>query len=153
MLFRSQTSYVSPSDDIMSPCTKKLSDLKGKRFKKYDLFTGYGLYVPLMRYIVPESPRRCSPSWARRTLSSHRLLSPLLPRMPTSRWYEQTVKRNFNDTLLPLLDSSLMILLHSYFSIIRLGLLSVFFFSFVDFLCVGSLDCVWGTVNQWYWDG
>ncbi|EEA24441.1 hypothetical protein TMatcc_007542 [Talaromyces marneffei ATCC 18224] len=26
-------SYVSPSDDIMSPCTKKLSDLKGKRFK------------------------------------------------------------------------------------------------------------------------
>ncbi|KAH8702522.1 hypothetical protein BGW36DRAFT_373015 [Talaromyces proteolyticus] len=30
---QSQTSYVSPSDDIMSPCTKKLSDLKGKRFK------------------------------------------------------------------------------------------------------------------------
>ncbi|OKL63745.1 hypothetical protein UA08_00229 [Talaromyces atroroseus] len=28
-------SYVSPSDDIMSPCTKKLSDLKSKRFKKY----------------------------------------------------------------------------------------------------------------------
>ncbi|KAJ5573652.1 Spo12 [Penicillium hispanicum] len=27
------TAYVSPSDDIMSPCTKKLSDLKGKRFK------------------------------------------------------------------------------------------------------------------------
>ncbi|GMF75889.1 unnamed protein product [Aspergillus oryzae] len=27
--------YVSPSDDIMSPCSKKLSDLKGKRFKKY----------------------------------------------------------------------------------------------------------------------
>ncbi|KAJ5752028.1 Spo12 [Penicillium odoratum] len=27
--------YVSPSDDIMSPCTKKLSDIKGKRFKKY----------------------------------------------------------------------------------------------------------------------
>ncbi|CAG8113161.1 unnamed protein product [Penicillium olsonii] len=27
------TSYVSPSDDIMSPCTKKLSDIKGKRFK------------------------------------------------------------------------------------------------------------------------
>ncbi|KAL4919426.1 hypothetical protein BDW62DRAFT_209661 [Aspergillus aurantiobrunneus] len=26
--------YVSPSDDIMSPCSKKLSDLKGKRFKK-----------------------------------------------------------------------------------------------------------------------
>ncbi|CAI7661583.1 unnamed protein product [Penicillium glandicola] len=26
-------SYVSPSDDIMSPCTKKLSDIKGKRFK------------------------------------------------------------------------------------------------------------------------
>ncbi|KAJ6028085.1 Spo12 [Penicillium herquei] len=25
--------YVSPSDDIMSPCTKKLSDIKGKRFK------------------------------------------------------------------------------------------------------------------------
>ncbi|KAA8647605.1 hypothetical protein EYZ11_004935 [Aspergillus tanneri] len=25
--------YVSPSDDIMSPCSKKLSDLKGKRFK------------------------------------------------------------------------------------------------------------------------
>ncbi|KAL2219858.1 Spo12 family-domain-containing protein [Thermoascus aurantiacus ATCC 26904] len=30
---RSQGTYVSPSDDIMSPCTKKLSDLKGKRFK------------------------------------------------------------------------------------------------------------------------
>jgi hypothetical protein len=129
MLFRSQTSYVSPSDDIMSPCTKKLSDLKGKRFKKYDLFTGYGLYDPLMRYTVPESPRRCSPSWARRTLSSHRLLSPLLPRMPTSRCYEQTVKRDFNDTLLPLLDSSLMIqffILHFYFSIVRLGLFSGF---------------------------
>ncbi|RDW78765.1 Spo12 family protein [Aspergillus mulundensis] len=28
-----QASYVSPSDDIMSPCSKKLSDLKGKRFK------------------------------------------------------------------------------------------------------------------------
>ncbi|KAJ5981272.1 hypothetical protein N7499_001714 [Penicillium canescens] len=27
------TAYVSPSDDIMSPCTKKLSDIKGKRFK------------------------------------------------------------------------------------------------------------------------
>ncbi|RWR00404.1 hypothetical protein C8Q69DRAFT_484911 [Paecilomyces variotii] len=26
--------YVSPSDGIQSPCTKKLSDLKGKRFKK-----------------------------------------------------------------------------------------------------------------------
>ncbi|OJD22630.1 hypothetical protein ACJ73_06021 [Blastomyces percursus] len=25
--------YISPSDGIMSPCTKKLSDLKGKRFK------------------------------------------------------------------------------------------------------------------------
>ena len=37
-IYRSQsqqgTQYVSPSDDIMSPCTKKLSDLKGKRFKK-----------------------------------------------------------------------------------------------------------------------
>lgn len=32
---RAQTTYVSPSDDIVSPCTKKLSDLKGKRFKKY----------------------------------------------------------------------------------------------------------------------
>lgn len=32
---RNQGSYVSPSDDIMSPCSKKLSDLKGKRFKKY----------------------------------------------------------------------------------------------------------------------
>lgn len=31
---RPQT-YVSPSDDIMSHCSKKLSDLKGKRFKKY----------------------------------------------------------------------------------------------------------------------
>lgn len=31
---RGQGSYVSPSDDIMSPCSKKLSDLKGKRFKK-----------------------------------------------------------------------------------------------------------------------
>ncbi|KAL4788055.1 hypothetical protein BJX76DRAFT_345138 [Aspergillus varians] len=30
-----QASYVSPSDDIMSPCSKKLSDIKGKRFKKY----------------------------------------------------------------------------------------------------------------------
>ncbi|KAL2010431.1 hypothetical protein VTN00DRAFT_6238 [Thermoascus crustaceus] len=30
---QSQGTYVSPSDDIMSPCTKKLSDLKGKRFK------------------------------------------------------------------------------------------------------------------------
>lgn len=27
--------YISPSDKIMSPCTKKLSDLKGKRFKKW----------------------------------------------------------------------------------------------------------------------
>jgi len=36
---RAQSTYVSPSDNIMSPCTKKLSDLKGKRFKKYiDLF-------------------------------------------------------------------------------------------------------------------
>jgi hypothetical protein len=34
-LIRSQTTYVSPSDNIMSPCSKKLSDLKGKRFKKY----------------------------------------------------------------------------------------------------------------------
>ncbi|EER37564.1 conserved hypothetical protein [Histoplasma capsulatum var. duboisii H88] len=25
--------YISPSDGIMSPCTKKLSDLKGKRYK------------------------------------------------------------------------------------------------------------------------
>jgi hypothetical protein len=32
---RQPTAYVSPSDDIMSPCTKKLSDIKGKRFKKY----------------------------------------------------------------------------------------------------------------------
>jgi len=32
---RQPTSYVSPSDDIMSPCSKKLSDIKGKRFKKY----------------------------------------------------------------------------------------------------------------------
>lgn len=31
---RNQATYVSPSDDIMSPCSKKLSDLKGKRFKK-----------------------------------------------------------------------------------------------------------------------
>ncbi|EYE93412.1 Spo12 family protein [Aspergillus ruber CBS 135680] len=30
---KGQGSYVSPSDDIMSPCSKKLSDLKGKRFK------------------------------------------------------------------------------------------------------------------------
>ncbi|BDD62059.1 hypothetical protein MPDQ_001812 [Monascus purpureus] len=30
---QSQATYVSPSDDIMSPCTKKLSDIKGKRFK------------------------------------------------------------------------------------------------------------------------
>ncbi|RJE23326.1 Spo12 family [Aspergillus sclerotialis] len=30
---KNNTSYVSPSDDIMSPCSKKLSDLKGKRFK------------------------------------------------------------------------------------------------------------------------
>lgn len=35
MYSRQPTAYVSPSDDIMSPCTKKLSDLKGKRFKKY----------------------------------------------------------------------------------------------------------------------
>ncbi|KAL1885243.1 hypothetical protein Plec18167_001900 [Paecilomyces lecythidis] len=28
-----QGTYVSPSDGIQSPCTKKLSDLKGKRFK------------------------------------------------------------------------------------------------------------------------
>ncbi|CAI7609971.1 hypothetical protein N7527_009559 [Penicillium freii] len=27
------TAYVSPSDELMSPCTKKLSDIKGKRFK------------------------------------------------------------------------------------------------------------------------
>ncbi|PLN82055.1 hypothetical protein BDW42DRAFT_185033 [Aspergillus taichungensis] len=31
---KDKASYVSPSDDIMSPCSKKLSDLKGKRFKK-----------------------------------------------------------------------------------------------------------------------
>ncbi|KAL4928686.1 uncharacterized protein BDV17DRAFT_281783 [Aspergillus undulatus] len=31
---KQQASYVSPSDDIMSPCSKKLNDLKGKRFKK-----------------------------------------------------------------------------------------------------------------------
>ncbi|KAL2865654.1 uncharacterized protein BJX67DRAFT_373045 [Aspergillus lucknowensis] len=31
---KQQASYVSPSDDIMSPCSKKLSDLKGRRFKK-----------------------------------------------------------------------------------------------------------------------
>lgn len=31
---RQPSAYVSPSDDIMSPCTKKLSDIKGKRFKK-----------------------------------------------------------------------------------------------------------------------
>ncbi|KAL4870514.1 hypothetical protein BDV12DRAFT_184350 [Aspergillus spectabilis] len=31
---KQQASYVSPSDDIMSPCSKKLSDIKGKRFKK-----------------------------------------------------------------------------------------------------------------------
>ncbi|KAI3057032.1 hypothetical protein CBS147352_2053 [Aspergillus niger] len=30
---KNQASYVSPSDDVMSPCSKKLSDLKGKRFK------------------------------------------------------------------------------------------------------------------------
>ncbi|KAI9924441.1 hypothetical protein ASPWEDRAFT_167419 [Aspergillus wentii DTO 134E9] len=30
---KAQASYVSPSDELMSPCTKKLSDLKGKRFK------------------------------------------------------------------------------------------------------------------------
>ncbi|OJJ48865.1 hypothetical protein ASPZODRAFT_60310 [Penicilliopsis zonata CBS 506.65] len=39
-----QAAYVSPSDDIMSPCTKKLSDLKGKRFKKY--------FFPLSPYIL-----------------------------------------------------------------------------------------------------
>ena len=43
---RSQASYVSPSDDIMSPCSKKLSDLKGKRFKKY---------VPCLVYVFPGS--------------------------------------------------------------------------------------------------
>lgn len=32
---RNNTAYVSPSDDIMSPCSKKLSHLKGKRFQKY----------------------------------------------------------------------------------------------------------------------
>ncbi|KAJ0420866.1 hypothetical protein BJY00DRAFT_301182 [Aspergillus carlsbadensis] len=31
---RQQASYVSPSDELMSPCSKKLSDIKGKRFKK-----------------------------------------------------------------------------------------------------------------------
>ncbi|EAW12559.1 Spo12 family protein [Aspergillus clavatus NRRL 1] len=30
---KNQASYVSPSDELMSPCSKKLSDLKGKRFK------------------------------------------------------------------------------------------------------------------------
>ncbi|KAF7588193.1 hypothetical protein BBP40_006012 [Aspergillus hancockii] len=30
---KQQASYVSPSDELMSPCSKKLSDLKGKRFK------------------------------------------------------------------------------------------------------------------------
>lgn len=37
MLDRNQSTYVSPSDDIMSPCSKKLNNLKGKRFKKYVL--------------------------------------------------------------------------------------------------------------------
>ncbi|KAL3446273.1 hypothetical protein BJX65DRAFT_296507 [Aspergillus insuetus] len=32
---KQQASYVSPSDELMSPCSKKLSDIKGKRFKKY----------------------------------------------------------------------------------------------------------------------
>ncbi|RAL05559.1 Sad1/UNC domain protein [Aspergillus ibericus CBS 121593] len=35
---KNQASYVSPSDDIMSPCSKKLSDLKGKRFKNVEQF-------------------------------------------------------------------------------------------------------------------
>ncbi|CEL09929.1 Putative Spo12 family protein [Aspergillus calidoustus] len=30
---KQQASYVSPSDELMSPCSKKLSDIKGKRFK------------------------------------------------------------------------------------------------------------------------
>ncbi|KAJ5495394.1 hypothetical protein N7539_000510 [Penicillium diatomitis] len=30
---KQSNAYVSPSDDIMSPCTKKLSDIKSKRFK------------------------------------------------------------------------------------------------------------------------
>lgn len=34
-----QQAYVSPSDEIMSPCSKKLSDIKGKRFKKYAFFS------------------------------------------------------------------------------------------------------------------
>lgn len=45
---RQPTSYVSPSDELMSPCTKKLSDIKGKRFKKYVLYNPFRLfYYPL----------------------------------------------------------------------------------------------------------
>ncbi|KAL2379989.1 hypothetical protein RJZ90_004892 [Blastomyces dermatitidis] len=48
--------YISPSDGIMSPCTKKLSDLKGKRFKKYAAFSCSPLpspspHVPTLLYI------------------------------------------------------------------------------------------------------
>lgn len=54
---RQPTSYVSPSDDIMSPCTKKLSDIKGKRFKKY-VFS-IPDYVLLSVIRNPLSEQRC----------------------------------------------------------------------------------------------
>jgi len=33
--------YVSPSDTIMSPCTKKLAGLRGKRFAKWDSLSSF----------------------------------------------------------------------------------------------------------------
>ncbi|KAL9636795.1 MAG: hypothetical protein Q9164_002606 [Protoblastenia rupestris] len=32
---KSKQTYISPSDNIMSPCTKKLSEYKSKHFMKY----------------------------------------------------------------------------------------------------------------------
>jgi hypothetical protein len=54
---RNQASYVSPSDDIMSPCSKKLSDLKGKRFKKY----GTRLSLNIIQFSLEDANRHaCS---------------------------------------------------------------------------------------------
>jgi hypothetical protein len=53
--YRQPTSYVSPSDDIMSPCTKKLSDIKGKRFKKYVISRCLPICLHLGPKLIPYS--------------------------------------------------------------------------------------------------
>lgn len=70
---RQPTAYVSPSDDIMSPCTKKLSDLKGKRFKKYATVSGSWLSSVNIHFTAPASLKLSSLNSARRAMSNLRL--------------------------------------------------------------------------------